>query len=108
VARSKTVPFINCICGKRGWSEVEDACKALGKAQTKRNRAGDKSGSRRGIKRESRTYLCPLGDCFHLTEQSRRTFNGYATDAEINHVAATYDLKSLIPAQQVTPKEVAA
>jgi hypothetical protein len=91
VARNKTVEYEQCMCGKRGWDDERDADKALGKAQTKRNRAGDKTGTRRGLKRESRFYYCPIGDMFHLTEQSRRTFDSYAGAP----------LASLVPAQRV-------
>jgi hypothetical protein len=101
VARSKTVPFVNCLCGKRGWSDEGNAYKALGKAQTKRNRAGDKAGTRRGIKREGRTYYCDVGDVFHLTEQSRRTYQSYTEEIEIQYIQQTVDLRSLIPAQHV-------
>lgn len=108
MARSKTVPFVKCECGKRGWIEEFEAEKALGKAQTKRNRAGDKSGSRRGLKRESRTYWCEVGDVFHLTEQSRRTYQGYTTDDEIIRVQQTYDLRSMIPAQHTASRQPVA
>jgi hypothetical protein len=91
VARSKTVPFVKCECGKRGWVEEIEADKALGKAQTKRNRAGDAAGSRRGIKRESRTYLCDVGNVYHLTEQSRRTYQSYSGEP----------LTALIPKQRM-------
>lgn len=83
VAKTKTVPFLKCECGKRGWDDEHDAEKALGKAKTKRNRCGDAAGSRRGIKRESRYYLCDVGNLYHLTEQSRRTFQGYADTREL-------------------------
>lgn len=78
MAKNKTVPFVKCECGKRGFLEEWEAEKALGRAQTKRNRVGDACGTRRGIKRESRTYWCEMGDVFHLTEQSRRTFQSYS------------------------------
>jgi hypothetical protein len=71
VARNKTVAYAQCACGKRGWYEEGDAGKALGKAQTKRNREGDRVGSRRGLERETRTYYCARGDLFHLTGMGR-------------------------------------
>jgi hypothetical protein len=78
MARNNTVPFVTCICGKRGFEDEYDAEKALGKARTKRERSADKAGSRRGMYRENRTYYCSQGDVFHLTEQSRRTFASYS------------------------------
>lgn len=100
MARNKTVPFAKCPCGKRGFEDEQVAEKALGKAQTKRNRAGDKAGTRRGLKRESRTYWCAAGDVYHLTEQSRRTYAGQTrvSDEVLDHMARTHDLASLIPA----------
>ena len=72
-----TVPWIQCPCGKRGFEDEHDAEKALGRAQTKRNRIFDRSAaSRRGMKRESRFYECDSG-LFHLTEQSRKVFQSY-------------------------------
>lgn len=68
----KTVQWKVCPCGvKRGFENAHLADKALGRAQTKRNRAGDKAGSRRGLERENRTYECRFGS-WHLTKQSKR------------------------------------
>lgn len=66
-----TVPSAPCACGKKGFEE-HAIDKALGKAQAKRNRTFDKSGSRRGMVRESRFYECEESDLFHLTSMSRR------------------------------------
>jgi hypothetical protein len=74
----KTVPYSTCQCGKRGWDDDHEAGKALGKARAKRERLADKGGSRRGMKRENRTYVCPMSGLLHLTEQSRRTYTSYA------------------------------
>lgn len=77
---SKVVPFVLCRpCGKRGWESERDADKALGRAQTKRNRKAAGAGTLRGIHRESRHYVCAEG-LYHLTSQSRSTFNSYATE----------------------------
>lgn len=72
MARSTTVPFVICPCGKRGWYDEDDAEKALGKARTKRERSADKGPTRRGMYRENRIYYCIAGDLHHLTEKSRR------------------------------------
>ncbi|MFC4089320.1 hypothetical protein [Micromonospora sp. GCM10011541] len=68
-----TVDHIWCPdCQKRGFESQHLASKALGKAQTKRNRLADKAGTRRGMNRENRFYNdCPNG-LFHLTGMSRR------------------------------------
>lgn len=100
MSKSKAVPYVKCECGKRGWVDEMDAEKALGKAQTKRNRAAT-MGTRRGLHRESRTYYCDYGDCYHLTSQSRRTYQTYASDEELTLVAQVYDLASMIPAQEI-------
>lgn len=76
MAKGKTVQYIPCPCGKRGFEDERLADKALGRAQTKRNRAGDRAGSRRGIKREGRYYLCDRSDLYHLTNQSHASYNG--------------------------------
>ncbi len=68
----KTVHWMSCPCGvKRGFETAHDAEKALGRAQSKRNRMADKAGSRRGMERENRFYECRFGS-WHLTKQSRR------------------------------------
>lgn len=68
----KTVDFRSCACGaKRAFASEDQAEKALGRAQAKRNRMGDKRGTRRGLERENRYYECDFGG-FHLTKQSRR------------------------------------
>lgn len=80
---SRTVPHTWCDkCDKRGFYDEHDADKALGKAQTKRNRTFDRNsaGTRRGMKRESRHYECGNG-FYHLTEESRRVFARYAGQA---------------------------
>jgi len=68
----KTVPFIVCECGKRGFEDEHDAEKALGRSQAKRRRAMEKAGTRRGHKQESRYYLCDYDDLFHLTSESQK------------------------------------
>lgn len=68
----RAVPWTWCArCGKRAFACEHDALKALGRAQTKRNRLADRSLSRRGQVRENRAYECPEG-LYHLTSQSRR------------------------------------
>lgn len=78
MAKGKTVEFDRCPCGKRGFSNRILAEKALGRARTKRTRTVPAGASRRGMKIENRIYLCPDSGMFHLTEQSRRTFESYA------------------------------
>lgn len=71
----KTVEFKVCACGaKRGFCDENSAEKALGRARAKRSRMAEKAGTRRGMHVESRYYECPEGS-FHLTSQSRRSFN---------------------------------
>jgi hypothetical protein len=67
------VDWRNCPCGvKRGFESKELAEKAMGRAQSRRNRRADaKYGTRRGLERENRTYECQFG-VYHLTKQSRR------------------------------------
>lgn len=77
MARKNTVPFVKCECGKRGFEDEHDAEKALGKARAKRERTFAGAESRRGMYRENRTYWCEVGEVFHLTEQSRRSFETY-------------------------------
>lgn len=72
MSKSYTVPFDLCPCGKRGWHDERDAEKAMGRAKAKRNKALDATGSRRGLVRENRIYLCHASEMFHLTSQSRR------------------------------------
>ncbi|NEA50422.1 hypothetical protein [Streptomyces sp. SID10815] len=72
------VEFKTCACGaKRGYEDEHVAAKALGKAQAKRHRAGDRKGTRRGLHRENRFYECSYG-MFHLTSQSRMAYQGAA------------------------------
>lgn len=72
----KVVAFERCLCGKRGWADENDAEKALGRAQSKRRRAMESAGTRRGVvKVESRVYPCEVGDLLHLTSESRREYN---------------------------------
>lgn len=83
----KVVPFLFCRrCGKRGWEREQDAAKALGKAQTKRNRKAAACGTLRGVYRESRYYVCEEG-MHHLTSQSRSTFNSYAEPSPYTSMA---------------------
>lgn len=66
------VPYIWCgDCNKRGFSSRSLARKALGRVRAKRNRLADKHGTRRGVVRENRAYICP-GGLWHLTGMSRR------------------------------------
>ncbi|WP_411120573.1 hypothetical protein [Streptomyces sp. x-19] len=72
------VGFKTCACGaKRGYDDERVAEKALGKAQAKRHRAGDRKGTRRGLHRENRFYECSFG-LYHLTSQSRAAYYGAA------------------------------
>jgi hypothetical protein len=71
-----TIDFRSCPCGvKRGYDTEDAARKALGKVRTKRNRAADRRGTRRGIALENRYYECNYGS-FHLTSQSRSEYAG--------------------------------
>lgn len=72
MARSKTVPFVLCSCGKRGWEDEHDAYKALGRAKVKRTRNAPRAGTLRGVHRENRVYPCPESSLYHLTAMSRR------------------------------------
>ena len=74
----KKVPFIVCSCGKRGFTDERSAEKALGRAQAKRRRNGEKHGTMRGQCTESRMYWCEVGEVYHLTSQSRRYYESYA------------------------------
>jgi hypothetical protein len=67
----KSVPHIICkTCGgKRGFADEHDARKALGRAKAKRARV-------RGAEIETRVYMCDA-DVWHLTSQSRRTFQSH-------------------------------
>ncbi|MFI2673871.1 hypothetical protein ACH5AU_30660 [Streptomyces albidoflavus] len=70
----RAVEFSRCACGKeRGYDDERTARKALGRAQAKRHRAGDRRGSRRGLCRENRVYECGEG-MWHLTRQSRSEY----------------------------------
>jgi hypothetical protein len=78
MAKNKTVAHTTqCPTGKRSFYDEHDADKALGRARTKRIR-GAGGGTRRGLEVESRYYECGMCGGYHLTHQSRRTFNGYA------------------------------
>ncbi len=73
--KTRTVAWETCACGsKRAFSSEHDAEKALGRAQTKRNREADERGTRRGSHVESRSYECSEGN-YHLTSESRKSFN---------------------------------
>ncbi|MFI1799823.1 hypothetical protein ACH427_21060 [Streptomyces sp. NPDC020379] len=74
----KAVAFSRCACGKeRGYDDERTAAKALGRAQAKRDRLGERKGHRRGLYRENRYYECQYG-MFHLTSQSRAEYLGAA------------------------------
>ncbi|MYT31721.1 MULTISPECIES: hypothetical protein [unclassified Streptomyces] len=74
----KAVDFRTCECGaKRAFEDERIAEKALGRAQAKRHRAGDRRGSRRGLYCENRYYECEFG-MYHLTSQSRSECHGVA------------------------------
>lgn len=67
--------------GKRSFETEHEAHRALGQARTRRQRHGDAVGTRRGLKVERRIYWHDECDGYHLTEESKRTFNekaGYA------------------------------
>jgi hypothetical protein len=74
----KTVAFVMCECGKRGFDDERSADKALGRAQAKRRRQMVASGTRRGHRMESRHYVCDFG-MFHLTGESRKEYQAHAT-----------------------------
>ncbi|UJQ86471.1 hypothetical protein SEA_LEGACY_53 [Streptomyces phage Legacy] len=68
----KTVRYTACPCGvKRSFFTEREAEKALGRAQAKRNRVAGARGTGRGLKTESRYYLCEESDLYHLTSESR-------------------------------------
>lgn len=73
----------SCKCGiKRGFLSERDAEKALGRAQSKRNRKSDLIGTRRGQHIEQRFYECDEG-LFHLTSENRSSYesrNAYRID----------------------------
>ncbi|MEU6959624.1 hypothetical protein [Streptomyces chrestomyceticus] len=74
----KAVDFRACPCGaKRAFEDERLAERALGRAQAKRHRAGDRKGSRRGLHCENRYYECEYG-MYHLTSQSRSDYLGAA------------------------------
>ncbi|MEU3050901.1 hypothetical protein ABZ705_31135 [Streptomyces sp. NPDC006984] len=74
----RAVAFSRCQCGKeRGYDDERTAEKALGRAQAKRDRAGTRKGTRRGLYRENRFYECDYG-MWHLTSQSRAEYLGAA------------------------------
>ncbi|MEV5136283.1 hypothetical protein AB0K71_15565 [Streptomyces syringium] len=74
----RAVAFSKCQCGKeRGYDDERVAAKALGRAQAKRDRAGARKGTRRGLCRENRFYQCDYG-MWHLTSQSRTEYLGAA------------------------------
>lgn len=75
--KNKSVPHSLCACGKRGFHVERLADKALGRAQAKRTRKADATGTRRGMCAETRYYLCDHSDLYHLTSESRRVFNSY-------------------------------
>ena len=63
-----------CITGKAGYYDEREAERALGRVRARRQRYGDKMGSRRGLRIEHRTYVCPACGNFHATSQSRAEF----------------------------------
>ncbi|AWY07626.1 hypothetical protein SEA_YOSIF_62 [Streptomyces phage Yosif] len=70
----KTVRHTSCRCGvKRGFMSKRDADKALGRAQAKRNRAAESTGTRRGLRVEQRYYECDFG-MWHLTSENRKSY----------------------------------
>lgn len=71
---NKGVEWRSCQCGiKRGFTSERDADKALGRAQAKRNRRADATGTRRGQHIERRFYQCDFG-LFHLTSENRSSY----------------------------------
>lgn len=64
-----------CDAGKRDFMTRHNAQKALGRAQSKRTRRADATGTRRGLKVESRAYQCLEGG-WHLTAESRKSYEG--------------------------------
>lgn len=76
--KTKTVAHVMCLCGKRAFEDERMAEKALGRAVTKHNRAFDQGQSRRGMNRENRAYVCDTSGLFHLTSESRRSFQSRA------------------------------
>ncbi|MFJ4945611.1 hypothetical protein ACIP4V_23835 [Streptomyces albidoflavus] len=74
----RSVDFRDCPCGaKRAYQDEHTAQKALGRAQAMRHRAGDRKGTRRGLRRENRVYECGFG-MYHLTSQSRAEYEAVA------------------------------
>ncbi|EFL15354.1 hypothetical protein [Streptomyces sp. C] len=79
----KTVDFHACDCSdKRAFPDKRSAEKALGRAQAKRDRQAQTIRGRGPINRENRVYECEFG-MWHLTKQSRRSYEDYAA----NHAA---------------------
>ncbi|PHQ49443.1 hypothetical protein BLA24_01695 [Streptomyces cinnamoneus] len=74
----RAVKFVSCECGHgRAYQDEHTAAKALGRAQAKRDRVGERKGHRRGLYRENRYYQCEHG-LFHLTALSRSEYLGAA------------------------------
>ncbi|MGW1836936.1 hypothetical protein [Streptomyces sp. NPDC002067] len=74
----RAVAFSRCECGKeRGYDDERTAAKALGRAQAKRDRVGERRGNRRGLYRENRFYECEYG-MYHLTSLSRAEYGAAA------------------------------
>lgn len=77
MAKSRETKRVLCPCGMgRGFGDERQAGKALGRAQTRRRRHADKTGTRRGMRVENRAYECAYG-AWHLTEHSRRQYDTY-------------------------------
>ncbi|ANT41061.1 hypothetical protein BI024_gp57 [Streptomyces phage Nanodon] len=71
----KTVRYTTCPCGiKRSFFSEREAEKALGRAKAKRGRLAEARGTGRGIKVESRFYECEESGLFHLTSESRQSY----------------------------------
>ena len=69
----KNVEHTHCPeCRLRLFGTRPIAIKALGKAQSYRNRRADQHGTRRGLLREHRVFPCPSGPGFHMTAQNRK------------------------------------
>ncbi|AWN07275.1 hypothetical protein SEA_RANA_57 [Streptomyces phage Rana] len=72
----KTVRYTSCPCGvKRSFFSEREAEKALGRAKAKRQRTAESRGTGRGLRTEGRWYQCEVSDLYHLTSESRRSYN---------------------------------
>jgi hypothetical protein len=72
----KTVNYTRtCPCGvKRSFFTEREAERALGRAQAKRQRTAEARGTGRGLRTESRFYECEESGLFHLTSESRSSY----------------------------------